>query len=322
VRSDYYRILGLQSEPSPTAEQIKTAFTTAALQYHPDKIATSSVQPPLNPDEATACFQAINEIKAILLSHCIHVTGDTAGVSAGAAADEEKIEAKSADDLSPGEQLKTVIYAYIRSARFCEYPSGTGPNAPGYWANIPEGDNGIELGCSRFSGNAAIATPDYHVELGDVHNLNKPLTVYDKNNGFEKLTNPQEINSVLGMMADSVPKRSRDNSARTYGSHVREVPAVMKQPPFVIEDAMGNNYVDAIRRNSDDSFTILGRNTSGYRREITLYQDGSRSGYDGKMKLGIAEEQFYQARKDIFNHFDINLSEEMPEQDAGGRLRY
>lgn len=158
---DYYKILGLNNNQLPTREQIISAYRSTAMQYHPDKISTSSVKPPLNIEEATECFKAIDAIKSILLSQCAEVISiETVSKSSS-----PKENISSADNLSPGEQLKAVMLAYVRSARFCEYAPGTGPGVGGYWSYILGGKNDIEQGTSKYSGKYAIATAKYQVEL-------------------------------------------------------------------------------------------------------------------------------------------------------------
>ncbi|VEB36832.1 chaperone protein DnaJ [Legionella sainthelensi] len=314
---DYYKILGLNNNPSPTREQITTAYHLTAIQYHPDKISTSSVKPPLSIEEANECFKAIGAIKSILLSQCAEVIY-TSVASVGKASS-VKEEIRSADDLSPGEQLKAVMLAYVRSARFCDYAPGTGPGVGGYWSYIVEGKNGIEQGTSKYSGKYAIATVSYQVELDDT--WEQPLTVLNKSTKpFTKIQDPRVISDVLTMLADSIPKKLRDHCAKIYGSHVREVPVLSAKEipvtvtykPYVIIDPQGNNYADGIRQNKDHSFTIFGRNCNGQPREITLFQDGQVLGFNRNPNLGIVGNQFFENRKELFQHFGLDISEAIP----------
>lgn len=310
---NYYNILGLNNNTSPTKEQIIAAFKSTALLYHPDKIKTSSVQPPLSYEEATACFKAINEIKANLLSNCPEV------IAEGGQNANSKEEIRSAKDLSPGEQLKAVMVGYMRSARFCEYPKGTGPGVPGYWSYISGGGNDIEMGTSNYSRKYAIATKDYQVEMGA---WDQPLTVLNKQERpFKIVSDPLMIQKIVTMMTDSIPQEMRDHCAKIYGSHVREKP-VLTEKPFIISDPEGDNYVDSIRENADHSFTISGRNASGQPREITLFQDGEVLGFNKSQELGIVGNQFYENREEIFHHFDLDISEAIPSQGSQRRMGY
>lgn len=325
---DYYKIMGLNNLPSPTKETIEAAYRIQAKQYHPDKIATSLVHPPLkDAKEANECFVAIAEIKAILLSQCVEVMHAAAVAGKGSSA---TAEVSSASDLSFGEQLKAVMLAYVRSARFCEYPLNKGPGVPGYWSYIAGGKNNIEMGTSKFSGQGAIATPNYQVEQSG--EWDQPLIVFDKSKQpFIKVSDPQVIKMVFEMMATSIPEKYRDDCAKTYGGRVRESAtlaagtasaAVMAPRPLVIEDPCGNNYVDGVRRNADDSFTILARNSSHQPREITLFQDGSVLGFNRSADLGIVGRQLLERREEIFQHFDLDLSHEIPSQSSRHRMGY
>ena len=300
---DYYKIMGLNS--NPTAEQINTAYRTMAQQYHPDKIAISPVKPALTTEEATQCFQAIQEIKSILLNHCNMLKAEFKPSA------KEKII--SVADLSPGEQLKAVMLGYTRSARFCDYPEGTGPDVPGYWSYIVDGQNAIEIGTSRYSRNAAIATPDYQVEASK--DWSHPLIVLNKRTQpFTPVVNPDEVHRVLKMMANSIPETQRTHCAKIYGSHVQEMRSLAEaaQKAYVINDSEGNNYVDGIRHNADQSFTILGRNSKNQPRQITLFQNGKVLGFNPNGELGVVETQFFENREEIFHHFGLELSEAMP----------
>lgn len=127
------------------------------------------------------------------------------------------------------------------------------------------------------------------------------------------------------MMATSIPEDYRDDCARIYGSHVREsatLAAAMAPRPLVIEDPFGNNYVDGVRRNADDSFTILARNSSHQPREITLFQDGRVLGFNRSADLGIVGRQLFERREEIFQHFDLDLSHEIPSQSSRHRMGY
>ncbi|KTD11193.1 chaperone protein DnaJ [Legionella gratiana] len=315
---DYYKILGVNNDPLPTREQIIAAYRSMAMQYHPDKISTSSVKPPLSIEEATECFKAIDAIKSILLSQCAEVISiEKVNKTTGS-----KENINSADDLSPGEQLKAVMLAYVRSARFCDYAPGTGPGVGGYWSYILGGKNGIEQGTSKYSGKYAIATAKYQVELNE--KWEQPLTVFDKSTRpFTTVSDPRVIHEVLVMMADSIPKELRDHCAKIYGSHVREQPVSVLAPketltkvkhtaPYLILDPEGNNYADGIRQNADHSFTIFGRNCNGQRREITLFQDGQVLGFNGNPNLGIVGSQFFENREELFHHFGLDISQEIP----------
>lgn len=332
---DYHKILGLNPGSPLTKEEVVSAARAAALLYHPDKINSSPVQPKLTIEEATACFQAINEIKSIFLLQCPDVTSEASAAdenvsssSSKKAAPVDKTTVNSADDLSYGEQLKAVMVGYIRSERFCEYAEGTGPAARGYWCFIMGGDNGIEIGRSRFSGNIAIATRHFQVELGQ---WDEPVIVYDKTRRpFTTISDPQRINEVLQSLAMCIPKERRDHNAKTYGEHVREPRALSEEKkhaelpentqsllsvaPYMIEDLRGNNFVDGVRQNADHSFTIYGRNCNGDPREITLFEDGHVSGYNRSPDLGIVGNQFFENREAIFEHFGLHLSEELPNQ--------
>jgi hypothetical protein len=325
---DYYKILGVNNNPLPTKEQITTAYRSMAMQYHPDKISTSSVSPPLNIAEATECFKAIDAIKSILLSQCaevIHKSVAAVGKMAG-----EKEEISSADDLSPGEQLKAVMLAYVRSARFCDYAPGTGPGVGGYWSYIVGGKNGIEQGTSKYSGKYALATVKYQVELDGT--WEQPLTVLNKSTKpFTKVSDPQVIREILTVMADSIPKELRDHCAKIYGSHVREksvivakeAPKVVERtPPYVILDPQGNNYADGIRQNKDHSFTVFGRNCSGQPREITLFQDGQVLGFNRNPSLGVVGNQFFENREELFKHFGLDISQAIPSLSSQKSLSY
>ena len=338
---DYYKILGLNREPAPSKKEIIDACHLMSAIYHPDKISTSSVQPPLTVAEETECFCAINEIKSIFLSNCVDVVPESAGVGASVSKD-----VKSADDLSPGEQLKAYMFGWVRAARFCEYPAGTGPGIRGYWSYISPGTNDSEIGTSKLSGNLAVATSDYQVEV--TGEWNQPVTVFDKSTRpFTTVSNPQKIRTVLEMVADTIPKESRDHFAKFYGNSVREKPALasadysttmfkkavrgdertvssaaaIKEPPFVINDAKGNNFVDEIRKNSDNSFTIFGRNNRNEPRQLTLFQDGRAVGYKPEAPLGIVEHQFFANRTGIFHHFGLNINEEIPMLRVGPKFR-
>lgn len=314
---DYYKILGLNESLSPTKEQITAAYHSMTIQYHPDKIATSSVTPPLNVEEANECFKAITAIKSILLSQCaeiVHISAASVSKSSN-----QKEEIRSADDLSHGEQLKAVMLAYVRSARFCDYAPGTGPGVGGYWSYIVGGKHGIEQGTSKHSGKYAIATAWYQVELGD--SWEQPLTILNKSTKpFTKVLDPQIIRDVLAMLADSIPKELRDHCATIYGSHVREMPVLAAKElpvtrpykPYIIIDPQGNNYADGIRQNQDHSFTIFGRNYSGQPREITLFQDGQVLGFNKNPNLGVVENQFFENREKLFQHFGLDISQAIP----------
>lgn len=334
---DYYKILGLNSKPSPRKEEIIAAYRAMSKIYHPDKISTSPVQPPLTITEATECFRAVDEIKSILLSNCVDVMQESTGVWASVPED-----VKSADDWSSEEQLKAYILCYVRSERFCDYPKGTGPRVPGYWSYIQPGTNDTERGRSKFSQNPAIATSNYQVEV--TGEWDQPLTVFDKSTRpFTTVSNPQKRRAVLEMIAGTIPQDSRDRCTEIYGNHVREKPtlasadnpvmmfkkavsgnnssvAVVKEP-FVIYDPDGNNFVDGIRENSDNSFTIFGRNNSNQPRQLTLFQDGRAVGYKPEAPLGVVESQFLANRAEIFNHFDLNINDEIPTLATNLRLR-
>ncbi|KTD82175.1 DnaJ domain-containing protein [Legionella waltersii] len=323
---DYYKILGLNTH-SPTIEQITTAYHTTAIMYHPDKISTSTVKPPLSLEEATECFKAIGAIKSILLSQCAEVIYSSVPTFGKNSSVQEEI--RSADDLSPGEQLKAVMLAYVRSARFCEYAPGTGPGVRGYWDYIVGGKNGIEQGTSNFSGKYAIASPNYQVELDAA--WDQPLIVLNKGTKpFTKMMDPHGISEVLGMLADSIPRELRDHCAKIYGSHVREIPVLAEKEipvaitykPYVILDPKGNNYADGIRQNKDNSYTIFGRNSTGQSREITLFQDGQVLGTNRNSNLGIVGNQFFENREELFRHFGLDISQAIPSLSVTKALSY
>ena len=307
---DYYLIMGLDKGRAPTSDDIKTAYHTRALQYHPDTIHRSTVSPRLSSEEATECFQALAEIKSILLSTCSEVI-DLGNVERSARDREALI---SADDLSPGEQLKAFMLAYLRSARFCEYPPGIGPGVRGYWSYVVGGQNHVEIGTSRHSGMMAIATEGYQVECGN--GWTDPVIVLDKRTRpFIQVTDQRQINTILANMASYIPKDRRDHCARVYGSHVRTqyllepvVTAIAAVASYTISDSYGDNYVDGVRENKDGSVTIFGRANDDGPREITLLPDGSAVGFRENSDLGEVGRQFYANREQILQHFNVHFS--------------
>ena len=305
---DYYKIMGLEKGRAPTSEDIKKAYHIQSLQFHPDQISRSSVRPPLSGDEATECFQALAEIKSILLSTCSEAI-DFGKVDRPDRREREVIG--SADDLEAGEQLKACMLAYLRSERFCEYPPGIGPSVRGYWSYVVGGQNNVEIGTSKYSGMTAIATYEYHVERGD--KWDDPVTVWNKSTRpFKKVTDPREINTVLANMASDIPKDRRDDCARTYGSHVRNkyllepvVPALnqakavqgdIKAGGAAEEDSMSRNQESRSgrsRRRDISPSSSEAQNKDAYKDALIAYM------YRAKSDLGLRSGDWYTVIDDI-----------------------
>ena len=258
-----------------------------------------------NEVDAEECFHAISEIKSILLSSCLDELVEEPFV---AETESSSRNINSSDDLSPGEQLKAVMLAYLRSARFCDYPENKGPGVRGYWSMIPGGAGGIEIGTSMYTGVSAIANRFIHLELAQPGAWDEPLNVLIKVTcPYKRADNLSEIHSILNKMANAIPKEHRDFCARTYGHMVCEV---VVKPSYIIKDSCGDNFADSISKNLDGSFTILGRNTSNEPRAITLHSRDQATGYKGSQALGIVECQLFSRREEIFNYFDLDINHE------------
>jgi hypothetical protein len=141
---------------------------------------------------------------------------------------------------------------------------------------------------------------------------------------------PANIKMMMGADRDSktiqesieetlVSMLSLDKQIQRMGAAAAEI---TEQSSFKIEDNQGDNWVKSVRKNSDSSFTVIGENALGQERRITLFQDGAVSGYNKGRRaseLGFLEGKMYELRKDIFDHFDLDLSEAAPRH-SGPRL--
>jgi hypothetical protein len=74
--------------------------------------------------------------------------------------------------------------------------------------------------------------------------------------------------------------------------------------PFVLQDALGDNYVDAVDVGADGALCIRGRNNKGTPRSLNLDPKGMCAPVEF---LGVVETQMYEKRADILQHFGISV---------------
>jgi len=202
----------------------------------------------------------------------------------------------------------------------------TGPDARGYWQYINQAYNrDIEIGRSDYSGNLAIATPLYQVEMiwdSFSAKQTKPVKVFDKINltadgKFTEITDPVRKHQILTELTSMIEKRRLDFSAKTYGkmfyeppeitvsaeSIFRLPPEVEQKSPYELVDASGNNYADSVEQ-GDGFVTIHGRNNSNEPRWLMIFNNGDFRGFNGA-ELGIVETQFLLNSADILEYFGV-----------------
>lgn len=319
---NHYKIVGVSSGSAEglTKEMLTKAYRKQSLAYHPDKFGGPTAAKDLkSKEEAEACIKAISGIYQMLLETLVfkeNCTPPDSERKGSQSSTWKKPPKPSVDDFTPGEQLRALLFHYVRSEHFCSYPRGESPGTPGKWIFAEPGSS-LEMGCSKFSGNMAMANSLYHIEA-KWNEWNQPFTVYSKRvMPYKLIQDPYQIQRILEALRKLVSLEGVRASVEIYGEHVRE-PKALRAPkptalcakPLELTDyPYKSNYVDKVLTYPNGAVAFLGRNGHGDERQLTILANGKPQGFDGE-NLGKVEEQMFKNRVEIARHFGAKLPQQ------------